>query len=233
MEFFLDSASLKEIEKWSEFGLVDGVTTNPTLLAREGREALSQLKQIASRVKGPVSAQVTFDQSDRMIQQGFALSELADNIIVKVPATEEGFRAAKVLAPEGVKCNVTLTFDPAQAVAFCRLPVAYVSLIIGRVEDFGLHGLSLAQQLRNVIDRLDSPTRLLAASIRNSHHLLAAMAAGADVLTVPPSTWVNVFSNPLTLSGEKDFFSAWRSLPHEMLNQYESLQAKIGSRSVK
>jgi transaldolase len=223
MEFFLDTASLEDIANWQPFGLVQGVTTNPALLSKEGREPLAQLKEIVRAVQGPVSAEVTYDKCDRMIVQGRALSKLADNIVVKVPATAEGFKAASALVKDRVRCNITLTFDPAQAIPFCLLPTTYVSLIIGRVEDFGLRSVELVQQLRDVLDRLKSPTQLLAASIRNSHHLIAALLGKADVITVPPSTWTSIYNNPLTLTGEQDFFRAWQSLPGAFREQYEKL----------
>lgn len=227
MEFFLDTASLEEIAKWEPFAVVRGVTTNPALLAKEGCEPLSQLAAVARAVRGPVSAQVTHQAHEQMIPQGRALSRIADNIIVKLPATPEGYLAAKVLVDEGVPCNITLTFDPAQAIPFCRLPTRYVSLIIGRVEDFGLHSRRLVRQLRELIDTLQSPTQLLVASIRNSHHLLAAALGGADAITVPPSTWGNIFNNPLTLRGEQDFFLGWQTLPEPLRERYQGLATSL------
>lgn len=221
MKFFLDTASIDDIKRWTEVGVVQGVTTNPALLSKEGSDPLAQLKTIAGIVDGPVSAQVTFDAAGNMVTQGRALARIAENIIIKLPANLEGYRAAKQLVSEAIKCNITLVFDPAQAIPFCILPVTYVSLIIGRVEDFGLRSLDLARQLRDLIDTLRSSTQLLAASIRNSHHLIAAIRSGSDVITVPPSTWLNIFGNPLTLSGERDFFNAWKQLPEELVATYQ------------
>lgn len=228
MEFFLDTASLEDIKTWQPFGLVQGATTNPTLLSKEGRDPLQQLKAVASAVDGPVSAQVTFDAHDQMIPQGLALSRIAGNIVVKVPSNAEGFLAAKALVGEGVRCNITLTFDPAQAVPFCLLPVAYVSLIIGRVEDFGLRSLEYAQDLRELMNQLQTPTKLLSASIRNPHHLRAAILAGSDVVTVPPTTWANLYSHPLTAAGGEDFFRAWQTLPEGLRKAYEQLGQELG-----
>lgn len=223
MKFFLDTASLTEIEKWQQFGLVEGVTTNPALLASEGHAPLEQLKEVARVVAGPVSAQVTYDTHEKMIVQGRALSRLAENIVVKFSNTVEGYLAAKDLVAEGRRCNITLTFDPVQAIPFCRLPATFVSLIIGRVEDFGLRSIELVQQLRDTLDLLGSPTQLLVASIRNSHHLMAALRGKADIVTVPPTTWTNIYNNPLTLAGELDFFRAWKTLPEALRKNYEQL----------
>jgi transaldolase len=228
MEFFLDTASLEDIKKWEPFGVVQGATTNPTLLSKEGRDPLAQLQAVAAAVQGPVSAQVTHDTHEKMVRQGRALSQVAKNIVVKLPCNAEGFLAAKELVAEGVRLNITLTFDPAQAVPFCKLPVTYVSLIIGRVEDFGLNSRGFARDLRDVLDKLKSPTKLLVASIRNPHHLREAILAGADVITVPPSTWSNLYSHPLTTTGEEDFFTAWRTLPEPMRKAYEQLGHDAG-----
>jgi transaldolase len=223
MQFFLDTASLDDIRRWQTLGLVEGVTTNPALLAREGGDPLEQLRSVAELVRGPVSAQVTETEPQAMIRQGRALSELAPNIVVKVPATESGYGAAAELARVGVSCNITLTFQPAQAIPFARIPVAYVSLIIGRKDDFGLDSLEEITRARQMLDRLATPTRLLVASIRNPHHLCAAVTGGADVITVPPSTWKLVYENPLSVQGLEDFASAWSGLSPEVRAEYERL----------
>ena len=223
MQFFLDTASIPAIETWKAYGLVDGLTTNPALLAKEGGDPLEQLKQVAEIVNGPVSAQVTRTDPAGMIAQGSALAEVAPNIVVKVPSTEAGLEAARELTGRGVDCNITLTFQPAQAIPFARIPVAYVSLIVGRVEDFGLNSLDEIGATRGVLDELESPTKLLVASLRNPTQLAAAVMAGPDVLTVPPSTWEGAFQNPLTLQGEKDFHAAWTRLPEAARGPYEAL----------
>jgi len=224
MKFFLDTASLVEIKKWQDYGLVQGATTNPTLLSKENNAPIDQLIKIASIIDGPVSAQVTYNTPEKMIIQGKALSRLSDNIVVKVPATKEGFLAARQFVRENINCNITLNFDPVQAIPFCLLPTSYVSLILGREEDFGLRNLNRVQQLREILNELKSSTKLLAASIRNPHHLIAAILGKADVITVPPSTWENIFQNPQTLIGEKDFFDAWKTLPESLREKYENLK---------
>lgn len=221
MKFFLDTANLADIERWSEFGLVDGVTTNPTLLSREGCDPIEQLKKITEFVEGPVSAQVTCENSDDMVEQGRRLAGLADNIIVKIPATLTGLKAARALKEQGITLNITLTFDPAQAVPFLKINADYISLIIGRVEDFGLGAFGQTGQLSELVQRMGSTSKILVASLRNSHHLIEATNHGADVLTVPPATWNSIYQNPLTLSGEADFLAAWNNLPAELRKNYE------------
>ncbi len=223
MEFFLDTASLDAIRRWQAFGLVQGATTNPAILAKEGGDPLDQLRQVAELVDGPVSAQVTHAEAPAMVRQGEALSQVAPNIVVKVPADLEGLAAARELKEKGVSCNITLTFQPAQAIAFAKVPVAYVSLIIGRVDDFGLSSVEEIANARAMLDKLETPTKLLAASLRNPTQIIAAVNGGADVVTVPPSTWELVHQNPLTLQGEQDFAAAWEELPAEARRAYENL----------
>ena len=223
MQFFIDTASLDAIRRWQPLGLVDGATTNPALLSKEGGDPLAQLKAVAALVDGPVSAQVTTTEVPRMVAQGKALAALAPNIIVKVPATLEGYAAAKALKEAGVTCNITLTFHPAQAIPFAKLDVGYVSMIIGRTEDFGLDTREEIERARMLIDEMCSETKLLVASLRNPTQLLEAVLGGADVITVPPTTWEMVYQNPLSLQGLEDFHNAWTKLPPEMRATYENL----------
>jgi transaldolase len=228
MRFFLDTADLDAIRRWRELGLVEGATTNPALLARAGVDPLERLRQVAELVPGPVSAQVTHEGARAMIAQGRALAAVAPNVVVKVPATVEGHRAAAALAAEGIDCNVTLAFHPAQLLPFARVPVAFVSLIVGRVEDFGLTLRDEIRRAREVLDRLESPTRLLVASLRNPTHVCDAIAGGADAVTVPPSTWELVLENPLTRQGQADFARAWSELAPEVRGEYERLGTRAG-----
>ncbi len=220
---FLDTASLADIQPWARLGLVDGVTTTPALLAREGGAPLVKLRKIAAVVSGPVSAQVTAERASDMIVQGRALAALSGNVIVKLPASLEGLRAARDLTDEGIDCNVTLAFEPAQGLAFARVPVAYLSLILGRVEDFGPGALERVHETRQMLDALGSPTRLLVASLRNPNHLRTAVTHGANVVTVPPSTWESVYANPLTQQGQTDFLAAWQRLDPELRRDYDEL----------
>lgn len=223
MQFFLDTASLDAIRRWQAFGLVDGCTTNPAILAKEGGDPLTQLANVAEVVSGPVSAQVTRDDAEGMIRQGRALAEVAPNIVVKVPATQAGFEAGKALVEAGCEINVTLTFQPTQALPFLRIPATYVSLIVGRVEDFGHDSKGEVATARALFDSIGTPTKLLVASLRNPAQLTAAINGGADVITVPPATWELVYQNPHSLQGERDFQAAWQSLPADARRPYEEL----------
>ncbi|MEW6074652.1 MAG: transaldolase family protein [Planctomycetota bacterium] len=223
MQLFLDTASLDAIRRWQPFGVVEGATTNPALLAKEGGDPLEQLVNVAELVAGPVSAQVTASEAEGMVAQGRSLAALAANIVVKVPATLAGCAAARRLTESGVRCNVTLTFHPAQAIAFARIPVAYVSLIVGRTEDFGLETRAEIARTRELLAALGTETKLLVASLRNPAQLAAAVLGGADVVTVPPATWDLVYQNPLSLQGLADFHSAWTTLPAERRARYERL----------
>ena len=223
MQLFLDTASLADIERLAPLGVVDGVTTNPALLAREDGDPVAQLRAVARAVAGPVSAQVTHDGEKEMVAQGRALAEIAPNVVVKIPAHRAGLAVARTLAADRIDVNVTLAFDPAQLVAFARVPVAYISLIFGRTEDFGAGDRERIAMAKRILAQLGSPSKLLVASIRNPGHLCAAIEGGADVLTVPPSTWDLVFDHPFTARGLEDFQRSWNALPEPRRRAYEQL----------
>jgi transaldolase len=223
MQMFLDTASLADVERFAPLGVIDGVTTNPALLAREDGDPVAQLRAIASRVAGPVSAQVTHGDAKEMIAQGRALAALAPNIVVKLPAVRGGLEAARALTAERIAVNVTLAFDPAQAVAFARIPAAYLSLIYARTEDFGAREIGRIASTRRLLDQMRSPTKLLVASVRNPRHLCDAIEGGADVVTVPPATWDLVFDNPYTARGLDDFGTSWQALPEPRRRAYDAL----------
>ena len=222
MKLFLDTASLAEVERLAPLGVVDGVTTNPALLAREEGEPLEVLRALAGQVAGPVSAQVTHGEVKEMVAQGRALAALAPNVVVKLPANRAGLEAARALAAESIETNVTLLFEPAQLVAFARVPVTYVSLIHGRSEDFGLGEVERVASAARLLERLGSPTKLLVASVRNPGHLRAAVEGGAHVATVPPSTWDLVFDHPLTGRGLEDFARSWLAVPEPRRRGYDA-----------
>ncbi|MBF0506853.1 MAG: fructose-6-phosphate aldolase [Nitrospirae bacterium] len=222
MEFFLDTASLEDIKLYKTLGLVDGVTTNPALLAKEGQDPLEQVRKIASMVSGPISVEVTYTESDKMVKHAIRISKLADNVVIKIPASTAGLAAACVLKEKGIKLNVTLIFHPSQAIPFIKLGADYVSLFVGRVEDFGLSNKDAIGQIRESIDMMQSPTKLLAASIRNPEYLLEAVNAGSDALTVPPSCWEKVYNNPIFQLGEKEFLESWNQLPAALRKNYET-----------
>jgi transaldolase len=223
MQLFLDTASLADVERFAPLGVIDGVTTNPALLAREDGDPVTQLRAIASRVAGPVSAQVTHGDAKEMTAQGRALAAIAPNIVVKLPAVRGGLEAARALAAERIAVNVTLAFDPSQVIAFARVPVAYLSLIYARTEDFGAREIERIASARRLLDQMHSPTKLLVASVRNPKHLCDAIEGGADVVTIPPSTWDLVFDNPYTTRGLDDFGRSWQSLPEPRRRAYDAL----------
>ena len=220
-EFFLDTASEKEIKKWSSLNLVNGVTTNPILLANEKQDPIKILKNISKIVKGPISAQVTEKSNEKMINQGLNLSKIHKNIIVKIPCNFEGLKAAKVLKKKKVKVNITLGFNPAQIVAFANLNIDFFSLIIGKTEDWGFSNINSISACKKIIKSMKSETKLLVASIRNEEHLEKAITDGADIVTVPPSTWETIYKNKYSEIGLKNFFETWLKVKNEYIKNYE------------
>ncbi len=223
MEFFLDTASIDEINRYKELGLVDGVTTNPQLLSKEGRDPLEQVREIAAIVSGPISVEVTHTDPQRMVEQARGLARVAENTVIKVPASMVGLTVARRLKEEGIKTNITLVFHPSQAVPFIRMGAEFISLFVGRVEDFGLDNREHIRRIRSMIDEMKSPTRLLAASIRNPDYLVAAVTDGAHAVTMPPVCWEKVYNNPLFNQAELEFLESWRKLPPRVREGYESI----------
>ena len=221
--FFLDSASEKEIKKWNNLNLVSGVTTNPILLAKEKQDPIKILKNISKVVKGPISAQVTEKDSEKMVNQGLYLSKIHKNIIVKIPCDFEGLKAAKVLKKKKIKINITLGFNPAQIVAFANLNVDFFSLIIGKTEDWGFSNINSISACKKIIKSMKSETKLLVASIRNEEHLEKAITDGADVVTVPPSTWETIYKNKYSEIGLKSFFETWLKVKKKYIKNYEKI----------
>lgn len=218
---FLDTASIEDIIYWNSFGLVDGVTTNPILLSKESGNAYSHLKKICSIIKGPVSAQVTEKNSSKMIEQAKKLKSISKNIVIKLPCTLEGAKAAKIISKQGYKINITLGFEPSQYLIFRNINITYFSFIIGRVEDFGKSNIENVYSISKFIKKLNPKTKLLSASIRNGEQLTHALLAGSEAITVPPSTWKKIFSNEFTISGEKDFINSWDALSSNRKKGYE------------
>lgn len=222
MKFFLDTASIDKINYWKKFDLVQGVTTNPTLLSKEGSDSVKVIKEICKIVNGDISAQVTEEQPSEMIEQAKFLKSIDKKIVIKLPCTLNGITAAKSLAKKNFKINITLGFDPAQIAAFRNINITYFSFIIGRVEDFGDSNIKNIPILRDMIKKLNPKIKFLAASIRNPSQLLEAAINGADVITVPPATWEKVYNNKYTLDGEKSFMESWKSLPQQARKKYEN-----------
>lgn len=224
MQYFIDTASLEDIKFWKERNLVEGVTTNPALLAAEGVDPIERIKEITNLVDGPISVEVTYEESGKMIKHAERLSAIHPNIVIKVPASLVGLDAANVLKKRDIKMNVTLIFHPTQAIPFIKLGVDYVSLFIGRVEDFGLSNYAAIKQIKRIIEVEKSTTKLISASIRNPSYLFAAIDAESDVITVPPSCWEKVFNNPMFKMGEQEFLNSWKSLPEGLRKNYENFK---------
>lgn len=211
LKFFLDTANVEEIKRVNELGLVDGVTTNPTLIGREGKPFEEVIKEITSIVEGPVSAEVVGLKAEEMIEEAREIAEWAENIVVKIPMTEEGLKAVKVLAEEGIKTNVTLIFTVAQGLMATKAGASYISPFIGRLDDISADGIKLVADLRKLLDTYDYDTEIIAASIRNINHLEDSAAVGAHIATIPGSLFPALWSHPLTDKGIQAFLDDWKA----------------------
>lgn len=209
MKIFADTANVEDIKKVNELGIIDGVTTNPTLVAREGKDWESVEKQICAIVDGPVSAEVTADRAPEMVDQARSLSKWADNIVVKIPMTAEGLKAVKVLSKEGIKTNVTLVFSAMLGMLAAKAGATYVSPFLGRLDDIGASGIELVEKLRQIFDNYGYQTEIIAASIRNYQHVEQVALAGCDIATVPAKILVKLWEHPLTDKGLAAFEKDW------------------------
>ena len=217
MKFFADTADVGEIRELVAMGLIDGVTTNPSLIAKSGRDFKEVVKEICSIVEGPVSAEVTALDADAMVSEGRHLAELASNIAVKVPLTWEGLKACRALTQGGTMVNVTLCFNANQALLAARAGATFVSPFIGRLDDMGLDGMEVIHDIRAIYDNYDFSTAILAASIRTVNHVKMSALAGADVATVPPATLKSLVAHPLTDKGVDLFLADWKKTGQRIL----------------
>ena len=209
MKFFLDTANVEEIKKYAELGLVDGVTTNPTLVAKEGRDFYEVVKEICQIVDGPVSAEVISTDAEGMVKEARELAKLADNIVIKIPMTKDGMKAVKILSAEGIKTNVTLVFSPLQALLAAKAGATYVSPFVGRLDDIGHVGMKLVEDVVKIYKNYDIKTEVIVASIRHPWHVLEAAKIGADIATMPPAVMDKLFNHPLTDIGLERFLKDW------------------------
>ncbi len=209
MDLFLDTADTDEITARTGAGLIDGVTTNPSLIAKSGADIFERIKAICDVVDGPVSAEVVATETDAMIAEGRKLAAIADNVAVKLPLTPAGLAACKVFSDDGVATNVTLCFSVNQALLAAKAGATFVSPFIGRVEDMGGDGIGLIEAIREVYDRYGFDTNILAASLRSPAHVEASALAGADCATLPAKVFDQMFKHPLTDSGLEAFLSDW------------------------
>jgi transaldolase len=217
MQFFVDTAEIADIKKLHEMGLLDGVTTNPSLIAKSGRDFKEVIKEICGVVPGPVSAEVASTEFDGMIAEGEVLAKLATNVVVKLPLTVDGLRATKVFSGKGIKTNVTLCFSPNQALLAAKVGATYISPFIGRLDDINIEGMELIEQIRTIYDNYNFTTQILAASIRTPNHVTEAALAGADVATIPPAVIYKLADHPLTKSGLEQFVKDWKSTGQSIL----------------
>ncbi|GJQ27081.1 MAG: transaldolase [Phycisphaerae bacterium] len=215
MKFFLDTANLDEIRAGAALGIVDGVTTNPSLVAKEGKDFKTLVGQICEIIPGPVSAEVVSTTCDAMVKEGRELSKIAENVIVKLPTIPEGVKALKILAAEGVKTNLTLVFQPIQALIVAKAGATYCSPFLGRLDDIGQDGMALIDDIRLIYDNYGFRTEILAASLRHPLHVVQAAKAGADIGTMPYGVFKQLLNHPLTDIGLERF-----------LNDFKKLQAK-------
>jgi transaldolase len=211
MKFFIDTANLDEIKQANEMGLIDGVTTNPSLIAREGDiDFKEHIGKICAMVKGDISAEVISLDAEGIIKEGRELAKIADNVVVKCPLTLDGLKATRTFTAEGIKTNVTLCFSAAQALLAAKAGATYVSPFIGRLDDIGQDGMHLISDIVQIYGNYDYTTQVLAASIRHPMHIVDAALVGADVCTIPFKTLAQLVKHPLTDKGLEGFLSDWK-----------------------
>jgi transaldolase len=212
MKFFIDTANIDEIKEANDLGMVDGVTTNPSLVAKEGKEFRGLIKEICALVAGPVSVEVVSLEAGKMVEEAQDLAGMADNIVIKVPLIEEGLKAVKVLTEKGIKTNVTLCFSPVQALMAAKAGAAYISPFVGRLDDISLVGMDLVEQIATIYENYAYDTEIIVASVRNPVHVLDAALVGADISTIPLKVIRQLIKHPLTDIGLENFLADWKKL---------------------
>lgn len=211
MKFFLDTANVEEIKRINQLGLVDGVTTNPTIISKEGRDFKEVITEICGLVDGPVSAEVIALDTENMVKEAQDISTWADNIVVKIPMTEDGLRAVNILSKEGIKTNVTLVFTVAQGLMAAKAGATFVSPFVGRLDDIATDSLALISNLKKVLTQYGYQTEIIAASIRNLKHVEDVAELGSDIATIPGSLFPKLWSHPLTDAGIQAFLKDWEA----------------------
>ncbi len=211
MKFFADTAEIAEIRELAETGLLDGVTTNPSLIHKSGRDFLDVVREIAGVVKGPVSAEVVALDHEGMMREAEVLRKIADNIAIKVPLTPAGLKTCKALTSDGTMVNVTLCFSAAQALLAAKAGATFISPFVGRLDDIGFDGMAVIADIRLIYDNYDYSTQILVASVRHPMHVVEAARIGADVMTAPPKIIWQLFKHPLTDAGIASFLQDWEA----------------------
>ncbi len=213
MQFFIDTANLEEIRKFKGLGLLDGVTTNPSLMSKEGKvDFHAHIRQICDIVQGPVSAEVVSTDSEGMLTEARTLARLSPHVVVKLPTIQEGIKALAQCTKEGIKTNMTLVFQPLQALIVAKIGATYVSPFLGRLDDIGQDSMEVLQTIREIYDNYDFRTKILAASLRHPLHVVQAARIGADVATIPPSRLARLLDHPLTDIGLERFLADWKKI---------------------
>lgn len=210
MKFFIDTANVDEIKKASEWGVIAGVTTNPSLIAKEGRQLIDVIQEITDIVNGPISAEVIGLKAEEMVQEGEEYAKLSENIVIKIPMTLEGLKAVNILSKKGIKTNVTLVFSANQALMAARAGATYVSPFVGRLDDIGHDGMILIRDIRQIFSNYGIQTEIIAASIRHPIHVTEAAKAGSDIATIPYKILEQMAKHPLTDLGIEKFISDWK-----------------------
>ncbi len=224
MKLFMDTANLEEIREGAQWGILDGITTNPSLVAKEKMSFKDILLEIVKIVNGPISAEVVAVKYDDILREGRHLAKIHSNIVVKVPLIPEGIRAVKALSTEGIRVNVTLCFSAVQALLAAKVGAAYISPFIGRIDDVGIEGMDLIREIRQIYDNYDFKTEILAASIRHPQHVLEAAKIGADAATIPFKVMKQLFSHPLTDTGLSRFLSDWDKAGHVLRKEGKRIE---------
>ena len=217
MKFFVDTAVIDDIKELNDYGLLDGVTTNPSLIAKSGRDFIEVITEICSVVSGPVSAEVAALDAEGMIKEGEHLAKIADHVVIKLPLTLDGLKACRHFTNKGIKTNVTLCFSANQALLAAKAGATYISPFIGRLDDLNIEGMSLIEDIRTIYDNYDFQTNILAASIRTANHVKDAALAGADVATIPPGVIKALANHLLTDKGLDQFSKDWAATGQKIL----------------
>lgn len=216
MKLFIDTANIEEIKKAASMGIICGVTTNPSLIAKEGRDFHKTIQEIAEIVDGPISAEVISLRSDKMVEEALELSKIHKNVIIKIPMTDEGLKAVKILSERRIKTNVTLVFSATQALLAAKAGATYVSPFVGRLDDIGLDGITLIHEIVDIFDNyVDIDTEIIAASIRNPIHVTRAAAIGCHIATVPFKILAEMQNHPLTDKGIQQFLADWEGMKNK------------------
>ncbi len=215
MKFFLDTANVEEIKKALEWGILDGVTTNPTLISKTGRPFKEVVKEILELVDGPVSLETVSLDAEGMIREGRMLAELGENVVVKIPMTPEGLKAVQVLESEGIPTNVTLVFSPVQALMAAKAGASYVSPFVGRLDDISSDGMKLIQDVKEIFMNYEFDTEIIVASVRHPMHVYQSALIGADICTMPFKVMEQLFKHPLTDKGIERFLKDWEKVPEK------------------